>query len=143
MTPNLIARLARLEGQQPPPAALASEFTPGIRLLWLLLAVHAGDLQPHEAIAEGTARALGYERAGEMRSAMQADGSAHADWNARHSVAITLLLVERGGGAAAGMDSNEAAIRSLVSEMPADFLTRLGIADVDRAIRLATEWVSL
>ncbi len=54
-----------------------------------------------------------------------------------------LLLVERVGGTSAGVDSNEAAIRLLVSDMPADFLTRFGIADVDRAIRLATEWVSL
>lgn len=42
MTPNLMARLARLEGQPTPPPVLANALTPGIRLLWLLMAVHAG-----------------------------------------------------------------------------------------------------
>jgi hypothetical protein len=143
MIPNLMARLARLEGQAAVPPVLANAFTPGIRLLCLLLAVHAGGLQPHEAIAEGTARALGYNQVREMRAAMQAEGTAFIEWNSRHSVAVTLLLNERSGGASAGMDRNEAAIRSLIADMPEEFRAHSRIADAETAIRLATEWLSL
>lgn len=143
MTPNLMARLARLEGQTAPPPALANAFTPGIRLLWLLLAVHAGGLQSHEAIAEGTARALGYDQATAMRAAMQSEGTAFIEWNSRHSVAVAALLNERGGGVSAGMGNNETAIRSLVSDMPEEFRSAPRIDDAEGAIRLAAEWVSL
>jgi hypothetical protein len=61
MTAKLLDRIARLEAQQAPPVVIETTITLGIRLLWLLLAVHAGDLQSHESISEGAARALGYQ----------------------------------------------------------------------------------
>lgn len=143
MTVNLAARLARLEAQRTPPAALETTFMPGIRLLWLLLAVHAGELQPHEAIAEGTARALGYERAGELRVAMRAEGTASLEWGTRHTAAIMALLVPRGGGISAGMAANETAIRSLLTDVPVELQARMALADAEEAIQIATEWVSL
>lgn len=143
MVVNLAARLARLEAQRTPHAALETTFKPGIRLLWLLLAVHAGELQPHEAVAEGTARALGYERAGELRAAMRAEGTASLEWGSRHTNAIMALLVPRGGGISAGMAANEAAIRFLLSDVPADLRSRMALADAEEAIQVATEWVSL
>ena len=143
MTPNLMTRLARLEGQAPPPPALATPFTPGIRLLWLLLAVHVGGLGGKQSIAEGVAQALDYEHVRDMQAAMRAEGVAFIDWNSRHSEAVTLLLNGRGGGASAGMERNEAAIRSLIADMPEAFQAYPYIADAEPAIRLATEWVSL
>ena len=143
MIANFAARLARLEAQRTPPAGLETTFTPGIRLLWLLLAVHAGELQPHEAIAEGTARALGYERAGELRAAMRAEGTASLEWGSRHTAAITALLVPRGGGISAGIAANETAVRSLLADVPAELRSRMTLADDEDAIHIAAEWLSL
>jgi hypothetical protein len=143
MTTKLMDRIARLEAQQAPPTVVEISYTPGIRLLWLLLAVHVGDLQPHEAISEGVARALGYAKAGEMRAAMQAGGTDFIDWRSRHSVALTMLVSAQGSGAAAGMTSNEAVIRSLVSSVPEKFQSYSSIADAEEAIQLVTEWASL
>ena len=143
MTPSLMTRLAQLEGQAVPPPAVANAFTPGIRLLWLLLGVHVGGLGAKQSIAEGVAQALGYEHVREMQSAMRADGTAFIEWNSRHSEAVTLLLNGRRGGASAGMDRNEAAIRSLIADMPEAFQAYPYIADAETEIRLATEWVSL
>ncbi|MCJ2120086.1 hypothetical protein MKK65_26525 [Methylobacterium sp. J-001] len=143
MTTKLMDRIARLEAQQAPPTVAEISYTPGIRLLWLLLAVHVGDLQPHEAVSEGVARSLGYAKAGEMRAAMQAGGTAFIEWRSRHTVALTMLINAHGGGAAAGVTSNEEVIRSLVSSVPEKFQSYPSIADAEEAIRLVTEWVSL
>lgn len=143
MIVNLAARIARLEAQRIPSAIPETPFTPGIRLLWLILAVHAGDLREHEAVAEGTARALGYERAGELRAAMRAEGTASLEWGSRHGNAITSLLSANGGGLSAGMPANEAAIRALLSDVPAELRSRMNLGDAEDAIRAATEWVSL
>jgi hypothetical protein len=45
--------------------------------------------------------------------------------------------------AEAGMDRNEAAIRSLVADMPEEFRSSSAIADTEATIGLAAEWVSL
>lgn len=142
MSLNLTTRLAKLEAQQAPPPALENCFTPGIRLLSLLLAVHVGGLQPHEAIAEGTARALGYDRAAEMRAAMQAAGTAGFDWGSRHGDAAERLLATRRTGPAEGA-TNEAAIRSLIAGLPEGFRAYPSLAAAEPAIDLATTWVSL
>ncbi|TXN40684.1 hypothetical protein FV232_27170 [Methylobacterium sp. WL30] len=143
MTPNLMTRLTRLEGQAVPPPAAANTFTPGIRLLLLLLAVHTGSLRPKQSIAEGVARALGYQHVREMWAAMQADGTALIEWNCRHREAVTLLLRQRNGGPSAGMDHNEVAIQSLIADMPEAFQAYPYLVDAEPAISLATEWVSL
>ncbi|TXN71456.1 hypothetical protein [Methylobacterium sp. WL6] len=143
MTSNLMTRLTRLEGQAVPPPAMANPLNPGIRLLLLLLAVHAGGLGPRQSIAEGVARALGYEHVREMRAAMQAEGTALTEWNCRHREAVTLLLSQRNGGPVAGMDRNETAIRSLIADMPEAFQAYPYLVDAEPAIILATEWVSL
>lgn len=142
MSLNLTSRLAKLEAQQAPPVALENCFTPGIRLLSLLLAVHLGGLQDHEAIAEGTARALGYGRVAEMRAAMQAEGTAVFDWGSRHGAAVEQMLATRRSGPATG-ETNEAAIRSLVSGLPEGFRSYFIDTDSEKAIDLAAEWVSL
>lgn len=142
MSLNLTTRLARLEAQQAPPAVIEISHSPGIRLLWLLLAVHAGGLQPREAVAEGVARAVGYDRAAEMRAAMQAEGTAFIEWNTRHGMAIDSLLATRRNGLATE-EANEVAIRSLVADLPEVFRSSPIMNITDEAIRHAAEWVSL
>ncbi|MCJ2111199.1 hypothetical protein MKK64_08345 [Methylobacterium sp. E-025] len=143
MTSNLMTRLTRLEGQAVLPPAMANPLNPGIRLLLLLLAVHAGGLGAKQSIAEGVARALGYGHVKETRAAMQAEGAAFIGWNSRHREAVTLLLSQRNGGPATGMDRNEVAIRSLIADMPEAFQAYPYLVDAEPAIILATEWVSL
>lgn len=143
MIVNLAARIARLEAKRTPPEIPETTFTPGIRLLWLLLAVHAGNLQQQEAIAEGTARALAYDRAGDLRAAMRAEGTASLEWGSRHTAAITALLVPQGGGISAGIPANEAAIRSLLRDVPTELRSRMSLGDAETAILVAAEWVSL
>ncbi|MCJ2113243.1 hypothetical protein MKK64_18855 [Methylobacterium sp. E-025] len=135
--------MTRLEGQAVPSPAMANPLNPGIRLLLLLVAVHVGDLGPKQSIAEGVARALGYEHVRETRAAMRAEGAAFIEWNYRHREAVTVLLSQRNGGPAAGMDRNEAAIRSLIADMPEAFQAYTYLVDAESAIVLATEWVSL
>lgn len=142
MSLNLTTRLARLEAQQAPPAVIEISHSPGIRLLWLLLAVHAGDLQPRETVAQGVARALGYGSAAEMRATMRAEGTAFIEWNARHGTAVDLLLATRRNGPAME-EANEAAIRSLVADLPEEFRSGPIVDITDEAIRYAAEWVSL
>lgn len=142
MTAKLMDRIARLEAQQAPPPVADISYSPGIRLLWLLLAVHAGGLQGHEAIAEGVARACGYGRAGEMRAAMKAGGTDFIEWNSRYGAAVELLLATRRIGPSTG-DTNEAAIRALVAEVPEEFHSYPTMDIAEEAIRHAAEWVSL
>ena len=142
MTPNLSSRLARLEAQHAAPSVIEISYSPGIRLLWLLLAVHAGDVQSHESLAEGVARACGYGRVAEMRAAMQAEGTAFIQWNTRHSIAVEAMLAPRRTGSSTG-DTNEAAIRSLVAALPEEFRSYPTMNIADEAIRHAAEWVSL
>ena len=142
MSLNLASRLAWLEAQHVAPTAAEISYSPGTRLLWLLLAAHAGDVQPHEAMAEGVARACGYGRAAEMRAAMKADRTAFIEWNTRHGAAVELLLATRRNGSATG-ETNEAAIRSLVSDLPERLRSYPTMDTADEAIRHAAEWVSL
>ncbi|MGU3661804.1 hypothetical protein [Methylobacterium fujisawaense] len=74
---------------------------------------------------------------------MQAEGTAFIEWNSRHSMAVVLLLKERSGGVSAGVDRNEAAIRSLVMDTPEELRSSFAVADTEAAIRIAAEWVSL
>lgn len=140
---DLDKRLARLEADRAPPAVLETSFTPSIRLLCLLVGVHAGNLQPHEAVAEGTARALGYGTGRELRAAMTAERTAFLGWGSQHGEAVEQLLAKHGGGSCAGMERNEAAIRALLSDLPEAFQNHHSVVDMDAAVRLAAEWVSL
>ena len=143
MTASLMSRLVRLEGRQAPPVEVETSFGPAIRLLWLLLAVHAGGLQPHEAIAEGVARALGYATARELRAAMTADRTAFIGWNRQHSEAIDRLLATQGGGLQADGTRNEAAVRALLTSLPEAFHDHHTAADAEATIKAAVEWICI
>lgn len=142
MTTNLLSRIVRLEDRQAPPTVVEIELSPGVRLLHLLLAVHAGDLQPHEAVAEGVARATDYGTAAEMHATMRAEGTAFIEWNSRIGTAIEALLATRRSGRSVG-EANEAAIRALIADLPEAFRSHPAVDNDDHAIERANTWVSL
>ncbi|TXN76179.1 hypothetical protein FV228_01385 [Methylobacterium sp. WL18] len=141
MTSNLLARLARLEATHASPVALDTSFTPALRLLRLLLAVYLGDLRPGEDVVAREARALGYENAVEMHSAMTANRTSVISWDSAHNMAVARMLAPFGGGAGAGITANRDALSALLTTLPVAF------ADLSDAnpehLDAAAEWVSL
>ena len=141
MISNLSTRIARLEAAQAPPIALETSFSPALRLLRLLLAVHLGDLRVGEPVAAGEARALGYGTAAEMNAAMMTTGAAVIGWGSKHNTVVMEMLAQRGGGPGADMAANRIAIDALLAGLPETFAEHPD-ADPDQ-IDAATEWVSL
>jgi len=136
MTPNLLARLNRLEITQAAPVALETSFSPALRLLRLLLAVYLGDLRPGEDIAAGEARALGYQTAAEMHGAMVAARTAVIGWGSLHNEAVVRMLALFGG-----VSASDEAIPALLATLPEAFAYHPH-ADPNQ-ISVAIEWVSL
>lgn len=136
MSLNLEGRLARLEAAQTPRAALETSFSPALRLLRLLMAVHLGDLQSHEPVAAGVAKALGYDSALEMRSALAAKGESTLDWGERHNEAVKRMLA-----GSEGIPQARVALLRLFEEMPTWARSHSFAAAPD--FEMAAEWVSL
>ena len=136
MSPSLEGRLARLEAQQTPERALEISFSPALRLLRLLIAVHLGDLQPHEPVAAGVAKALGYGSALEMRTALMEQGESTLDWSNRYNDAAKRMLA-----GADGMPQARAVLLRLFEELPAWTRSHSFAAEPD--FDTAAEWVSL
>ena len=114
MSLNLEGRLARLEAEQAPRATLETSFSPALRLLRLLMAVHLGGLQSHEPVTAGVAKALCFDSALEMRSALMAKGESTLDWGDRHNEAVKRMMV-----GADGIPQARAALLRLFEELPA------------------------
>lgn len=136
MIVNLAARLARLEAEQAPRRVLETSFSPALRLLRLLIAVHLGDLQPHEPVAAGVAKALGYGSALEMRAVLTAKGENILDWSNRHNHAVKRMLV-----GAEGIPQARAALLRLFEDLPAWARSHSFATSPD--FDTAAEWVSL
>ena len=136
MSLSLEGRLARLEAEQTPKRVLETSFSPALRLLRLLIAVHLGDLQPHEPVAAGVAKALGYSSALEMRSVLMAKGESTLDWGNRHNDAVKWMLA-----GADGIPQVRAALLRLFEELPAWAKSHSFASEPDFAT--AAEWVSL
>ncbi len=136
MSPSLEGRLARLEAEQTPKRVLETSFSPALRLLRLLIAVHLGDLQPHEPVAAGVAKALGYGSALEMRAALMAKGESTLDWGDRHNEAVKRMLA-----GADGIPQARVALLRLFEEMPAWARSHSFAAEPD--FNAAAEWASL
>ena len=79
----------------------------------------------------------------ELRAAMRAERTTPMEWGSRHSEAVGRLLARHGGGPAAVISGNDAAIRDLVSNLPEAFRDDRSVVEMDEAVRLAAEWVSL
>lgn len=129
-------RLDRLEG------AVTARPGPGpgsplMALLTVLLAVHCGDAaSPKTAVAQGMARALGYDGPLDLRAALTAgsESLATADLNERWREAMTRLLALKGVSPDCDGETFAAAIEALYLEMPAYFqhhpmLVARGIVD--------------
>lgn len=136
MSMNLKGRLVRLEAEQAPRAALETSFSPALRMLRLLIAVHLGDLQPHEPVAAGVAKALGYGSALEMRMALTAKGESTLDWSHRHNEAVERMLA-----GAQGIPQSRAVLVRLFDELPPWARAHSFAAAPD--LDTAAEWVSL
>lgn len=136
MSLNLEGRLARLEAAQTPRATLETSFSPALRLLRLLIAAHLGDLQQNEPVAAGVAKALGYDSALEMRSALTARGESTLDWGNRHNEVVKLMLA-----GADGIPQARTALLRLFEELPAWARSHAFAAEPD--FDTAAEWVSL
>lgn len=136
MISNLNARLTRLEADRVPSVALETSFSPALRMLRLLIAVHLGDMQRHEPVAAGLVRVLGYGTVIEMRSAMQANRETVLDWGNRHTDAAKRLI-----GDATGITESRAELARLFEDLPA--WARAHSFAVDPDLDTAAEWVSL
>lgn len=136
MSPSLEGRLARLEAERTPKRALETSFSPALRLLRLLIAVHLGNLQPHEPVAAGVAKALGYGSALELRTALMEKGESTLDWSNRHNDAAKRMLA-----GADGIPQARAALLRLFEELPAWARSHSFAAEPDFVT--AAEWVSL
>ena len=141
MTPNLLARLARLEATHASPVALDTSFTPALRLLRLLVAVYLGDLRSGEDVVAGEARALGYGSAAEMHAAMRVNRITIIGWGSAHNTAVARMLAPLGGGAGADMSANQDALSALLTTLPMAFADH---PDANpEPLDAAVEWVSL
>lgn len=136
MSPSLEGRLARLEAEQAPKRVLETSFSPALRLLRLLISVHLGDLQPHEPVAAGFAKALGYGSVSEMRATLMVKGESTLDWGNRHSEAVKRMLA-----GAEGIPQSRAALLRLFEDLPAWARFHSFAAEPD--FDTAAEWVSL
>lgn len=136
MSSSLEGRLARLEAEQTPKRVLETSFSPALQLLRLLIAVHLGDLQPHEPVAAGVAKALGYGSALEMRTALMEKGESTLDWSTRHNDAVKRMLA-----GAERIPQARAALLRLFEELPAWARSHSFAAEPD--FDTAAEWVCL
>jgi hypothetical protein len=136
MNADIARRLARLEADQTPKRILDTSFSPALRLLRLLIAVHLGNLQSHEPVAAGVAKALGYGNPLEMRAALMAKGEITLDWSNRHNEAVKRMFA-----GAEGIPQARAALLRLFEDLPAWAHTHSFAADPD--FDTAAEWVSL
>ena len=141
MTSNLLARLTRLEAAQAVPTVLETSYSPALRLLRLLLAIHLGDLHPSEVVVAGEARALGYETAAEMHAAMTANRTSIIGWGSGHNTAVARMLAPLDGGAGADMTANRDALTALLTTLPVAFADHPDASP--EHLNAAVEWVSL
>lgn len=136
MSPSLEGRLARLEAKRTPGRVPETSFSPTLQLLHLLIAVHLGDLQPHEPVAAGVAKALGYGSALEMRATLTAKGESTLDWSNRHNHAVKRMLAD-----VEEIPQARAALLLLFEDLPAWARSHSFAAEPD--FDTAAEWVSL
>jgi hypothetical protein len=118
---DIIKRLARLEGgaalMQPHPSnGLASLLQASVVAAW------CGNLQAHESVAEGHARALNYLSVREYRAALMADGG---EWNRRHSALWERLLAQQGVDAGSSSDKQIDALARLLEPVPEHIVREL------------------
>jgi hypothetical protein len=94
------------------------------RMMMLLLAVYLGDLEAHEPIIEGYARALGYAKAADLNRDIRYECAAAGE---RHATAAQGLFTSRGLNPAAMTDAQFGeVIGALVEGLEPSTLARAG-----------------